>query len=181
MSSTLSKEVLQKYKKNNVFVETGTLWGDGVAVALECGYSKVISIEIDPERVVANSKRFAKEIADGRVELVEGDTFDVFEGIVEGLEEPATFWLDAHWDNDGAPIGEYKCPLPFELDTIAKSEFKMHTLLIDDRRLFGDRASTWGNTIDESAIYEQITAINKSYFITYEDGHVENDVIVAYC
>ena len=93
MSSTLSKEVLLKHKKNNVFVETGTLWGDGVAVALECGYDKVISIEIDPDRVAANSERFADEIAEGRVELVEGDTFDVFEGIVEGLEEPATFWL----------------------------------------------------------------------------------------
>ena len=181
MSSTLSKEVLLKHKKNNVFVETGTLWGDGVAVALECGYNKVISIEIDPDRVAANSERFADEIADGRVELVEGDTFDVFEGIVEGLDEPATFWLDAHWDNDGAPIGEYKCPLPFELDTIAKSDIRTHTLMIDDRRLFGDKGSTWGNTIDESAIYEQVTAINKSYFISYEDGHVEKDVIVASC
>lgn len=181
MSSTLSKEVLLKHKKNDIFIETGTLWGDGVAVALECGFKKVISIEIDPERVVANSERFAKEIEEGRVELIEGDTFDVFEDIVTNLEGSATFWLDAHWDNDGAPIGEYKCPLPFELDIISKSQFKTHTLLIDDRRLFGDKASTWGNTIDESAIYEQITAINKSYFITYEDGHVENDVIVAYC
>lgn len=181
MSSTLSKDVLLKHKKNNIFVETGTLWGDGVAVALECGYDKIISIEIDPDRVEENSKRFAKEIREGRVELVEGDTFDVFEDIVDGLKEPATFWLDAHWDNDGAPIGEYKCPLPFELDTIAKSKIKTHTLMIDDRRLFGDRESTWGNTIDEGAIYEQVATINKSYFITYEDGHVENDVIVAYC
>lgn len=181
MSSTLSKDVLLKHKKNNIFVETGTLWGDGVAVALECGYDKVISIEIDPERVEVNSKKFSKEIVDGRVELVEGDTFDVFEGIVKSLKEPATFWLDAHWDNDGAPIGEYKCPLPFELDTIAKSEIRNHTLMIDDRRLFGDKKSTWGNAINESAIYEQISLINKSYFITYEDGHVENDVIVAYC
>ena len=53
--------------------------------------------------------------------------------------------------------------------------------MIDDRRLFGDQGSTWGNTIDESAIYEQVTAINKSYFISYEDGHVEKDVIVASC
>lgn len=180
MSSTLSEEVLSKYT-NKVFVETGTHFGDGVEIALKCGFEKIYSIEIDPDRVKMNKEKFQKEIDAGRVEIVEGDTFDVFAGIVEGLEEPATFWLDAHWDNDGAPIGEYKCPLPFELDTIAKSEITTHTLLIDDRRLFGDKGSTWGNTIDENAIYEQVSAINKSYFIAYEDGHVEEDIIVAYC
>lgn len=180
MSSTLSEEVLSKYS-NKIFVETGTHFGDGVEIALKCGFEKIYSIEIDPDRVQMNREKFQKEIAEGKVEIIEGDTFDVFEGIVSSLKESATFWLDAHWDNDGAPIGEYKCPLPFELDSIAKSGIKNHTLLIDDRRLFGDKGSTWGNTIDEKMINDKITSINSSYFIAYEDGHVEQDIIVAYC
>lgn len=181
MSTTLSKEVLLKYKKNEIFVETGTLWGDGVEIALQCEFKKIYSIEIDPERVKFNRERFAKEIENGKVELVEGDTFDVFYDIVNSLDEPATFWLDAHWDNDGAPIGEYKCPLPYELDVISDSVIKTHTLFIDDRRLFGNLDSTWGSSIAESDIEEKISTINPSYFITYEDGHVEEDIIVAYC
>lgn len=181
MSTTLSKEVLLKYKKNDIFIETGTLWGDGVQIALECGFEKIISIEIDAERTKVNSERFKKEIEEGRVELIEGDTFDVFYDIVNSLESPATFWLDAHWDNDGAPIGEYKCPLPYELDVIGESLIKTHTLLIDDRRLFGDEESTWGSSISEKEIEEKLIDINPSYFIAYEDGHVEDDIIVAYC
>ena len=37
MSTTLSKSVLSKYK-NDIFVETGTLWGEEIEGAIECGF-----------------------------------------------------------------------------------------------------------------------------------------------
>jgi hypothetical protein len=176
MSTTLPKEVLTKYKSKN-FVETGTLWGDAVQLALECGFEKVYSIEIDPAKVKSNLERFAKEIEEGKVVIIEGDTFEVFGDVLKQIKGTTTFWLDAHWDGDVA--GQYKCPLPFELENISKMKSKSHTILIDDRRIFGDKGSTWGWEITEDQIIEKVLAINSKYTISYENGHVPNDIIVA--
>ena len=176
MSTTLSKEVLSKYKNKN-FVETGTLWGEAVEVALECGFEKIYSIEIDPEKVKFNQEKFAKEIEEGIVTVVEGDTFEVFGDVLKQITGKTTFWLDAHWDGDVE--GQYKCPLPFELEEISKMRSKSNTLLIDDRRLFGDKESTWGWEISEEQIVEKVFSINEKYEISYENGHVPNDIIVA--
>ena len=176
MSTTLSKEVLSKYKNKN-FVETGTLWGEAVEIALECGFEKIYSIEIDPEKYKFNVEKFSKEIEEGKVVIIEGDTFEVFGDLLKQIKGKTTFWLDAHWDGDVE--GKYKCPLPFELDSISKMKSKSNTLLIDDRRLFGDKGSTWGWEIAEDQIVEKILAINSKYEISYENGHVENDIIVA--
>jgi hypothetical protein len=176
MSTTLSKEVLSKYKNKN-FVETGTLWGEAIEVALECGFEKIYSIEIDPEKVKFNREKFAKEIEEGKVNIVEGDTFEVFDDILKQITGKTTFWLDAHWDGDVE--GQHKCPLPFELENISKMRSKSNTLLIDDRRLFGDKESTWGWEITEDQIIEKVLAINSKYDVSYENGHVPNDIIVA--
>lgn len=176
MSTTLSKEVLNKYKNKN-FVETGTLWGEAVEVALECGFEKIYSIEIDPEKVKFNREKFSKEIEDGKVLIIEGDTFEVFSDVLKKVTGKTTFWLDAHWDGDVE--GQYKCPLPFELECISKMKSKTHTLLIDDCRLFGDKGSTWGWEITKEEIIEKVFSINEKYEISYENGHVSNDILVA--
>lgn len=176
MSTTLSKEVLEKYRNKN-FVETGTLWGEAIEIALECGFEKIYSIEIDPKKVKFNQEKFAQEIGEGRVILVEGDTFEVFGGVLKKITGKTTFWLDAHWDGDVE--GHYKCPLPFELEQISKMKSKSNTILIDDRRLFGDQGSTWGSEISEGQIVEKVMGINPNYQISYENGHVPNDIIVA--
>ena len=174
--ASLTKKVLEKYS-NKYFVETGTHLGNSVQLALDCEFEKVISMEINPEKVAAVNERFSDEIASGRVVILHGDTVDVFPEALKLLDAPATFWLDAHWD-DG-PKGEYLCPLPIELEEISKHSVKEHTLLIDDRRLFGVNGTTWGFTIDEDGIMELITDINSDYKILYEDGCVANDIIVA--
>ena len=61
MSTALSKSVLSKYT-NDIFVETGTLWGEAVEVAIECGFKKIYTVEIDPDKVKFSQKKFAKEI-----------------------------------------------------------------------------------------------------------------------
>ena len=38
--------------------------------------------------------------------------------MIKKVDAPATFWFDAHWD--GGPMGDYKCPLPFELEIGAR-------------------------------------------------------------
>lgn len=174
--ATLKKQVLEKYP-NKYFVETGTSLGDSVQVALDCGFEKIITMEINPEKVKNAKKRFSKQIEEGRVTILEGDTVETFPEALKLLDSPATFWLDAHWDE--GPRGEYLCPLPIELEEIQKTSVKNHTLLIDDRRLFGVDNTTWGYTIDENGILESISDINPDYKISYEDGCVPNDIIVA--
>lgn len=174
--ATLKKRVLEKYP-NKYFVETGTSLGDSVQLALNCGFEKIITMEINPEKVERAKKRFSKEIEEGRVTIFQGDTVETFPEALKLLDAPATFWLDAHWDE--GPRGEYLCPLPIELEEIQKTSVKNHTLLIDDRRLFGVDNTTWGYTIDEDGILESIFDINSDYKISYEDGCVANDIIVA--
>jgi hypothetical protein len=106
-----------------------------------------------------------------------GDTFQVFGDVVAKVDKQATFWLDAHWD--GGPVGVYKCPLPFELQNLMQHPIRTHTILIDDRRLFGQVGSTWGENINEESIINSLIDINPNYKILYEDGHVPNDIIVA--
>lgn len=174
--ASLSKKVLEKYP-NKYFVETGTHIGNSVQLALDCGFEKIITMEINPEKVNHAKERFSEEIENKKVIIFEGDTVDVFPEAIKLLDAPATFWLDAHWD-DG-PKGEYLCPLPIELELLSNNPIKEHTLLIDDRRLFGVPGTTWGHTIDEEGILESIFDINSEYKISYEDGCVANDIIVA--
>lgn len=174
--ASLSKEVLKKYP-NKYFVETGTYLGNSVQLALDSGFEKIITMEINPEKVKKVKERFSKEIKKNKVIILEGDTVEVFPKAMQMIDSPATFWLDAHWD-DG-PKGEYLCPLPIELDLIANHHIKNHTILIDDRRLFGVSGTTWGYTVDESKINKLIFNINSDYKISYENGNIPDDIIVA--
>lgn len=176
MSCTLSDIVLNKYK-NNIFFETGTHWGGGVELALSCGFKKIYTCELSPQKIEFNKSKFAKEIAENKVVIVEGDTFETFATAIKELSEATTFWLDAHWD-DG-PMGKFRCPLPYELESLATHAIKNHTLLIDDRRLFGATGHTWGGEITEQQIIELIKKINPDYKISYENGFVPDDIIVA--
>ena len=177
MATTLSIEILKKYK-NEIFCETGTLWGEAIEVALECGFSKIYSIELDPEKVASAKQKFASEIASGTVNIVHGDSTLLFPSIVKEFGVSATFWLDAHWD--GGPQGEKKCPLLDELEALVLHSIKSNALLIDDRRLLGKRKSNWGRDVSERDVVKLIKKINPDYKIKYEDGFVEDDIIAAY-
>lgn len=176
MSVTLSYEVLSKYK-NNIFFETGTLWGGGVDMALRCDFKKIYTCELSSQKIEFNKAKFAKEISENKVVIIEGDTFETFAAAIKTITEPTTFWLDAHWD-DG-PMGKFRCPLPYELQSLAEHPIKNHTLLIDDRRLFGANGHTWGGEITEDQIINLIKKINPEYKISYENGFIPDDIIVA--
>jgi hypothetical protein len=174
MTTTLTKEVLEKYP-NDIFVETGTLYGDAVKLAILCGFKKIYSIEINPDLVKSNRLQFANLIEQGLVEIIEGDTSIVFPELVKRLDGRTTFWLDAHWD--GGPMGTVKCPLPMELEAIRSHSIKNHTIMIDDRRCFG--IGNWGAGIVESEIIAKVKDINPLYEIAYENGCIPDDIITA--
>jgi len=172
---TLQKPVLEKYV-NHTFVETGTYLGDSVQLALECGFEKIISIEIEPALHEGCVYMFGEEIAEGSVELILGDSLKEMKNIVSRLTERTTFWLDGHWDfgTQGVKV----CPLYEELEAIAESPIKNHTILIDDMRMLG--WGNWGEGITKETIIEKIKAINPEYKIAFEDTHcAPNDILVA--
>lgn len=165
----ISTDVLRGLKRGNTFIETGCDLGDGIAAALGAGFEKIISIEINPGSVAHAEKRFAGR---SEVTILQGDTIKVLPGVVAELREPVTFWLDAHpatWS-----------PVLQELAVIAASAIKEHTILIDDRRMMiGPGHSLCFFTPLEHEVHEALLRLNPKYHITYADGFIPNDIIVA--
>lgn len=172
---TLQINTLKKYP-NPIFVETGSSMGDGIAMAIRCGFNKIFSTEINPDKYKHCQERFSSEINSGTVNLILGDSVNTFPLILEKINQPTTFWLDAHWD-DG-PKGELLCPLVNEINLIHAHPISCHTLLIDDRRCFST-GSTWGKTITESEVMSAISQSEVKYNIAYEDGIIPKDIIAV--
>lgn len=164
----IDKDILAKYT-NPVFVETGTYMGATVQKALELGFEKIITIEIDEKLYQQACRRFASRPS---VELICGDTLNSLPDILARLDRPATFWLDAH--RGPGPGGDMPYPILKELELIASHPIKNHTILIDDRRLLD---TDWRLT--EADVRVALLKINSNYQIAYEPGLVENDIIVA--
>ena len=133
--------------KNTIFVEGGTSLGWGTATAIQAGFEKIYTIELLKNLFEDTQKMFSKEIKSGKVVTINGDTQTVLGQILEEVNQPATFWLDAHFGKKYK--GEKpRCPLLAELDVIKQHTVKTHTLLIDDMRLFGKAAHDF-ITIDQ--------------------------------
>lgn len=173
IKTTLSEEVLNKYK-NSYFCETGTANGDCVNLALNMGFDKVYSIELDEELQKQNKKKYNTFILENRLELITGDSLTELKNIIPSLNKNTTFWLDAHVDF--GPCGIKKCPLYEELYAIGTSDIKSHTILIDDMRILG---SHWGENIYLDELKKLILNINSNYKISFEDGWEKNDILVA--
>ena len=175
---SLSKEVLSKYK-NHTFFETGTYLGDSVKLAAEIGFKRIISVELEERLQERNRELFENEIKSGQVELLVGDTSLMIDSIVEGITERTTFWLDSH--QDLGPQGVKKCPLYEEIDAIAKSPIKNHTIMIDDMRcIMNPNIYPWAEGLSTDDIINKIRNINPNYSFVLEHGITHNDILVAY-
>jgi hypothetical protein len=174
ITTTLSKKVLLKYL-NPYFLETGTANGDCVKLALEVGFEKIFSIELDELLQNENIQKYQFFVNEGKINLVTGDSLWEMSNIIPFLDKPTTFWLDAH--QDFGPKGTKRCPLYEELSAIKYSNIKTHTILIDDMRMLGQ---WWGEGISIDELKNKILEINSDYKFTFEDGFTPNDILVAY-
>jgi hypothetical protein len=177
--STLKPEILRKYKGDcRVFIETGTSKGEGVQVALDGGFQRIITIEANPNMFMAACERFSNE---DKVLCAMGDGGQLLGQLLRDVHEPALFWLDSHWSTGEDPLapGISSCPLVAELRHIAEHGIKEHVILIDDMRYFrGPGIAQWGN-VTLSDIIDGIGTINRDYWITFDDGFCAQDVLVA--
>lgn len=166
---------LRKYNApGSVFVETGLWKCQGVEKAIQAGFERIISIEINPGIFKSGQKRLAKHIGSGRVSLLLGNSASMMDVALSLVPDcRIVFWLDGHYQGVGSFVSN---PLYSELEAISRHARKDHTVLIDDRRLFS--RSTWG--VDENRIVDILLKSNPSYKFCYLRGYVANDVFCAY-
>lgn len=159
-----NKGLFAKYP-NRVFIETGCLHGNGIQQALDEGFEMIYSIELLYEYFYKCSERFKHNL---NVLVVLGDSRFKLEPVLRLIDEPCTFWLDAH-------IGSESSPLLEELRIIKEHPIKTHTILIDDLRDWKMKR----NGFDTSVLIEKLKEINPEYKIEFEDGYKPKDILVA--
>jgi hypothetical protein len=174
INSHLTMDYLKKYANGDIFVETGTYLGDTVHLALDFGFKKIHTIELNEELW----KRAGEEFKDKDVMVWLGDSVESLEDIHKRLptDEPVTYWLDAHASGPLPGGKSGGSPVLDELRIIKKHGNKNSTIFIDDRRLFG--SAEWSYVKEEDAM-ALLKEINPEYNIYHLDGHIENDVICA--
>lgn len=159
--------------KHRYFVETGSYDGGGIALAVDAGFQEIHSIELAERYYKECMDRFAKH---PNIHLWLGDSGKMLTQVIEKIDEPITFWLDAHWSDGATARGDSNTPILKELEAIQRHPVKTHTILIDDVRQFGK----WEHDfIPLQAILQKLYEINPNYVITYEDGFRPKDILVA--
>lgn len=112
-----------------VFVETGTYQGEMIA-AQEARFDRLLSVELDPNLHAAATRRFRRR---PKVELYQGDSATRLPEMLATANEPALFWLDAHYSRNliATAKGEVETPISAELGIILERPFA-DVVLIDD-------------------------------------------------
>jgi hypothetical protein len=153
--------VVKEYQSRfgpRVFIETGTFAG-GMIDAVRSRFDRVVSIELDHGWHSRAVERFR---ADPRITLLHGDSGVRLQEVLEGLAEPALFWLDAHYSGPVTARGALDSPIVRELDAIRAHRVAGHVVLIDDMRDFQGRDGyptvnevlTWIRGVDPVSIVE---------------------------
>jgi hypothetical protein len=188
MPISFDLESLRKEYNCVNYFETG-LWDPRSNVsskqALSCGFDKVYCIEIRKDWVDLGNDIFKEYIIKGRYNLYLDDSTNMKKYIMnDNFSNKTMFFLDAHVDNNNIHNYKRKCPLFDELEAIKSIERKDNIILIDDLRIIKS-AFPWGETsygnIDFlQQIKQTILTINKDYKFATLNGHVNDDVLIAY-
>lgn len=116
-----------------VLVETGTYRGDTIAALVDV-FDRLYTIELNPKLAVRARRRFRRVRS---VAVIEGDSYSELARILPMIDEPAVFWLDAHFSKGvESARGEHDPPVMWELDAVLEQP-QPHVVLIDDARLMG--------------------------------------------
>lgn len=181
-------ESLRKEHNCANFFETG-LWDPRTNVssrqALSCGFDKVYCIEIRKDWVDLGNDVFKEYITKGIYNLYLDDSTNMKKYITtDNFNNKTMFFLDAHVDNSNIHNYKKRCPLFDELAAIKSIERKDNVILIDDLRIikhsFPWGETSYGNIDFLQQIKEIILTINKDYKFSTLNGHINDDVLIAY-
>ncbi|HMF28708.1 MAG TPA: glycosyltransferase [Candidatus Cybelea sp.] len=115
--------------RTRVFVETGTFFGDTTAAVAEL-FERCYTIELSPELYARAQKRF---LGTSHVVCINGESGAELARVLEDIQEPALFWLDAHASGGVTADGGFD-PILQELGAIFRHRIKDHVVLVDDAR-----------------------------------------------
>jgi hypothetical protein len=166
----------QRFRRD-IFVETGTLVGNGLWCALQAGFDRCHSIEIHEHQYQAACERFQQEIQQGRVRLHHGDSGEILPSIIAEIHSPTLFWLDAHMSQNYGPRLAKPCPALEELDAIDRSAIRNHVILIDDVACFDNAAH---DNIPLQAVKDRILEINPAYKFEQLDAVLPGNILAAW-
>lgn len=134
-----------------VFVETGTYLGDMIH-AQEGNFDRLLTVELDPELYRKAVHRFRRLT---KISIFQGDSAVQLPKMIATINEPALFWLDAHYSKGFTARGEIDTPILGELELILQRQFK-DVILIDD-------ADDFDGTNDYPTITELESIIKTQY------------------
>ena len=166
-------DLFKKYL-NPFFIETGSYIGDGIQEALDANFSEIYSIELSDKYFNISYERFKNN---EKVHIIKGDSSILLYDLIKDINQNITFWLDAHCSEGDTAKGIYYTPLIQELEQIKKHQINTHTIIIDDMRLWDEKDDKIGFGKDK--IIEKILEINPNYELIYENGYIDNDILVA--
>jgi hypothetical protein len=153
--------------------------------ALNCNFDKVYCIEIRQDWVEIGKEIFKEDIQKGRYNLYLDDSTNMKKYLTGDVFNNKTmFFLDAHVDNNNIQNYKKRCPLFEELSAIENMERKDHVILIDDLRIIKTaypwNETSYGNINFLEQIKNKILSINKHYKFATLNGHIDDDVLIAY-
>ena len=154
-------------------------------IALSCNFDKVYCIEIRKDWVEMGNDIFKEHIMTGKYNLYLDDSVNMKKYLMtDDFKNKTIFFLDAHVDNMNIYNYIKKCPLFDELEAIKSLERKDNVILIDDLRIikssFPWGEQSYGNINFLEQIKNTILTINKDYKFDTLNGHIEDDVLLAY-
>jgi hypothetical protein len=166
---------------NDYFIETGTYKGETTRSASDVGFREVHTIELQDRLYDESKSNLDDLIKSDKVFLYKGDSGKVLGEILSKINKKATILLDAHIDGGnyipGVTPEIRRCPLYEELKCIKEHNIKEHTIIVDDVRILGNIG--WGTEVALNLIISMIMDINKDYKISFDEGEIENDVLIA--
>ena len=160
------KEYANRFK-TNIFIETGTYLGDMVSEMINI-FSKIYSIELSDKLYERAKKKFSGY---KHISILKGDSSKVLPEILNKIEKPCLFWLDAHYSKGITAKGEKETPVVEELKHILDHPIEDHVILIDDARCFTGQNN-----------YPSLEELNKIILDKYPDYifKVRNDIICSH-
>lgn len=131
---------LKKSLNAGVFIETGTYKGN-TALWASKHFNQVFTIELDEQRYRKTFSRISNMKESENIVFLHGNSKDQLKYVLDMINEPVVFWLDAH--GLGKPeeptTQEDEIPLMQELSVIFDWQQRTGNecvILIDDARLF---------------------------------------------
>jgi hypothetical protein len=161
--------------KNELFIETGSFYGEGIQQAIDAGFENIISIELSPKYFSICVSRF--NLHPG-TKIIFGDSYKILQEILPKINKRITFWLDGHNSGEDTAFGDFLAPLIQELDAIKSHHIKNHTIMIDDMRCWRKYEEKHG--FEEKDLIVKLKEINSNYKFEYLEGCEKNDILVAY-